>query len=144
MNHEYQSGWTLIELIGTLSMITILIALLFPSLIPVGHHLEQQMYSSLIVDELLYAQIQALSSQENIRVMIQNDHLTIAREEFQLRQLQFPAHLHLKTNFPQQQLTYQEQGHTKGGTIYLYRGSNCIAEIRIQVASGTPKVISND
>lgn len=137
-----EEGWTMIELILTLSLLGLLITLALPTFTRFGEFLEKEMFLKLLSTDLQYAQMQAMSREEEIVVWFdtkagwvitqQNGHL--------LRKIKIPYHFKMETNFRQDQIIFRQSGQIVGGTIQLKSGNRLIGKIMVQVASGIPRV----
>lgn len=143
MNIRSEGGWTLVELVCTLSLMGLITSMAYPQLISFAKQMEEELFVKLLVDELYYARTQAIGYEQDITVQWQSRQMIVRSGTQELRQLQIPAHLRLLTNFPNNAIRYHSSGQAKGGTIQLLRDKELVAKIVLQVASGIPKVIEH-
>lgn len=132
----------MIELVLTLTLLGLLIALALPTFTSLGEYVEKEMFLKLLASDLTYAQTQAVSYEEEIIVLFDTKAgWVITKKQGQLlRKIKIPYHFRLETNFAQNQIIFRDSGQSIGGTIRLMSGERLIGKILVQVASGVPRV----
>jgi Tfp pilus assembly protein FimT len=137
-----EEGWSMVELILTLTLFGLLIALALPTFTRFGEYVEKEMFLKLLASDLAYAQTQAISTEADIIVSFDTKAgwVLVSRDRIMLRRLKIPYHFRLQTNFARDQLIFRHTGQSVGGTIQLKSGERMIGKIAIQVASGVPRV----
>lgn len=132
----------MIELILTLALLGLLVALAIPTFTELGTFIEKQMFLQLLAADLSYAQTQATSEEAEVRVWFdtQTGHVITTKNDQLLRQINIPRRFHIRTNFAGNQLIFRTTGQSIGGTIWLQQGTEVVGKLVIQVASGVPRL----
>jgi Tfp pilus assembly protein FimT len=138
-----EEGWTLIELIGTLSILGLLVTLAFPQWVTISQQIEEEMFLQLFALEIYDARMQAIAYQQEVAVEWQKRRVVVRTAEQVLRSLEIPDHLQIESNYAQDRLLYRRSGQAVGGTIWLKRNQETIGKLIVQVASGVPRVVMN-
>lgn len=136
-----EEGWTIIELIGTLSILGLLVGLAFPQWVTLSQKIEEEMFLQLFALEIYDARMQAIAYQQEVAVEWQKNRVVVRTDKHILRSMEIPPHLQLESNFTQNRLLYRQSGQAVGGTIWLKRNQRTIGRLVVQVASGLPRVV---
>lgn len=138
-----EEGWTFIELIGTLSILGLIVGLAFPQWMTISQKIEEEMFLQLFALEIYDARMQAIAYQQEVAVEWHQHRVVVRTAEQILRSLEIPDHLQLESNFAQDRLLYRRSGQAVGGTIWLKHNQETIGSLIVQVASGIPRVVVN-
>lgn len=138
-----EEGWTLIELIGTLSILGLLVGLAFPQWVTLSQQIEKEMFLQLFALEIYHARMQAVAYQQEVAVEWERQRVVVRTDGQILRSFEIPDHLQIESNFAQDRLLYRRSGQAVGGTIWLKRNGETIGSLVVQVASGIPRVVMN-
>lgn len=142
MMRKGEEGWSMIELILTLTLFGLLVSLALPTFTRFGEYIEKEMFLKLLASDLEYAKMQAISYEEEIIVYFDTQYgwVKTKKNDQILRKIKIPYHFKITTNFAQDQIIFRHTGQSLGGTIQLKSGQRLIGRILVQVASGLPKV----
>ncbi|MBA4493270.1 GspH/FimT family pseudopilin [Paenactinomyces guangxiensis] len=137
-----EAGWTLVELILILSLLGLLAMLSLPAFSRIGERAEREMFLHSIASDLQLAQVEAVSRRQEVIVHLdsKNHLITVKQGNNLLRKTTIPPRYQLKSNYPANRIVFRETGQVKGGTLQLYLGGQLTGTIKMQVASGRPKV----
>ncbi|SFJ07216.1 GspH/FimT family pseudopilin [Thermoflavimicrobium dichotomicum] len=138
--NQMEAGWTVVELLLTLIILSCLLLLAVPAVSEMGKRVEQALLLDLLSSDIQLAQMEALSRQKEVKIEFSPDMLQIVQEKRYLHRTKLPANYRIQTNFPNQSLYFRETGQAVGGTIRLLQGEIMVGKIIVQVASGRPKV----
>ncbi len=134
-----EGGWSLIELVFLLFIISTFLLIAIPNMLAFGERGERNLLLHMLSSELQLAQMEAISQERAILVRFRKNKLQVEADQLR-RETVLPDRYQLKTNYPQSTVVFHQTGQVRGGTVQLYRHDRLMGEIRIQVASGRPKV----
>lgn len=138
-----EDGWTMVELIFTLSLLGLLATLSLPAFSQLGERVEREMFLHFLAIDLQYAQMEAMSREEEVIVHIASNSrwIIITQADKHVRKTEIPQRYQLKHNYPDGKIIFRRTGQVRGGTIKLLTGNRVCGLIKIQVASGRPRVV---
>lgn len=95
-----ENGLTLIELLFTLTVITFIISLSVPNLIPIFEKQEENKFITLLKQDVLLLQNYSFRNDNYHRIIFRKDHYQIvfARSEFESIIRHYPSHILLQGN----------------------------------------------
>lgn len=135
-----EDGWTITELMFTLTIFGFILTLAVPTLSSVGERIEKELFLHFLATDIELAQMEAISRQEEVKVAFCSQAVEITQTHHILRRVVIPKKYTLKTNYRGQQVLFRRTGQVQGGTIWLCKGNRTVGQIKIQVASGRAKV----
>jgi Tfp pilus assembly protein FimT len=135
-----EGGWSLIELIFLLFIISTFLLIAIPHVLALGERGERDLLLHMISSELQLVQMEAVSQEKAIAVRFRKNKLQVIEAGQLRRETELPSRYWLKTNYPQSTIVFRQTGQVRGGTVQLYLNERLVGQIRIQVASGRPKV----
>lgn len=140
---DEEAGWTLVELIITLSVLGMIVTLSYPAFAQVGERMERELFLDFLASDLQFARTEAMSREEEVKVTFNNsEHQIIVKQKNTLlRVMKIPNRYWIDTNYPNHEITFRKSGQVRGGTIQLCLNGQAVGEIRVQVASGIPEVV---
>jgi Tfp pilus assembly protein FimT len=139
-----EAGWTMVESIVTLFLLSLMAMLCVPAFAQIGERAEREVFLDLVASQLELAQTEAISREKEVQVQIQSTEQKIGiRQGNQLlREIVVPKRYHLTTDdYKENQIIFRQTGQVNGGTLELHLGKRLVGKIVIQVASGRPKVV---
>lgn len=139
-----EAGFTLVELLCTLSILGLIITLAVPNL---SNLITNKTYHQLryqIISQLEDAQLVAMASEVEVAVKFSNSEMTTWIDGKQKQQMEFPENIQISSNYQENKVLFRETGHVRGGTIFIKQNNREWMKVVIQVASGTTKVLIHD
>jgi prepilin-type N-terminal cleavage/methylation domain-containing protein len=141
MKRNSESGFTLVELLCTISILGLISSLALPNVSTLMANATDMQLKYQITSQLDEAQLIAMAKETEVFVRF-TDHgiITVINGKI-IQQSKLPNDITIVSNYHQNQVTYQETGQVRGGTIVLKRSRKDWMKVVIQVASGTTKVV---
>lgn len=139
-----EAGFTLVELLCTLSVLGLVITLAVPDL---SNLVTKKTYLQLryqIISQLEDAQLVAMAREVEVAVKFSNSEMTTWIDGKQKQQMELPENLQISSNYKENKVVFRETGHVRGGTIFIKKNNREWMKVVIQVASGTTKVLIHD
>lgn len=135
-----EEGWTITELMFTLTILGFLLTLAVPALSSIGERIEKELFLGFLESDLELAQMEALARQEEVVVKVDVNFVEIVQSNHVLRKMIIPKRYTLKSNYADQHILFRKTGQVKGGTLWLCKEDHPVGQIKIQVASGRPRI----
>lgn len=135
-----EAGWTITELMFTLTILGFLLTIAVPALSSIGEHIEKGLFLHFLSTDIELAQMEAISRQEEVAVLIKSQVVEVIQTNHVVRRVMIPKRYILKSNYNGGCILFRKTGQVQGGTVWLYKGEEQVGLIKIQVASGRPKV----
>lgn len=139
-----EAGFTLVELLCTLSILGLVISLAVPNLSNLRTKATYFQLRYQIISQLEDAQLVAMASEMEVAVKFSNSGMTTWIGGKQKQEMKFPKNLQISSNYQESKVLFRENGHVRGGTIFIKRNNREWMKVVIQVASGTTKVLIHD
>lgn len=136
-----ESGFTLVELLCTLSILGLIISLSVPNLSNLITNMTYLQLRYQIISQLEDAQLVAMANEMEVAVKFSNSGMTTWVEGQQKQKMEFPQNLQISSNYQGNEVIFRETGHVRGGTIFIKQNNREWMKVVIQVASGTTKVL---
>jgi prepilin-type N-terminal cleavage/methylation domain-containing protein len=138
---DREAGFTLVELLCTLSILGIIISLAIPNLFSLSINTTYVQLRYQIISHLEEAQLMALAREVEVSVRFSSNGMITWSDGKRLQQIEFPENLQISSNYPENEVLFRETGQVRGGTVYIKQNNKNWMKVVIQVASGTTKVI---
>ncbi len=137
-----EGGWTLVELVLTLTLLGLLAALAVPAFFQIGERLERKLTLDALASDLRLAQREAESRETvtELRIDPSGDGYRLVREGKTFRRASLRPRYRLSSNYPSGKILFRPSGQVRGGTLWLEREGKRVGRLVIQVASGRPRV----
>jgi prepilin-type N-terminal cleavage/methylation domain-containing protein len=141
VERHIEAGFTVVELLCTLSIFGLLLALALPPVqtLVVDATNTRVMYQ--LTSQLDEAQLVAIAYEKEVTVQFTNRVITTEIDGKVHTRTLLPDAIHVVSNYAQNKLIFRKTGQVRGGTIVLYRKNQIWVKVVIQVASGASKVV---
>jgi prepilin-type N-terminal cleavage/methylation domain-containing protein len=136
-----ERGFTLVELLCTISILGLLVSLAIPNLSSIISKATYTQIKYQISSQLEDAQLLAMSKEQSVVVQFTNQQIITTANHKNYQVTSLPEGIKIISNYKNHKVTFQESGHVRGGTIVLRRSKQVWIKVVIQVASGTTKVV---
>jgi prepilin-type N-terminal cleavage/methylation domain-containing protein len=136
-----EAGFTVVELLCTLSVVGLLLTLALPSMstLLAKANLSQVTYQ--LTAQLDEAQLLAMAYEQDVTVSFRDRVIITELAGKEHARTSLPEAIYYRTNYMQNKLTFRKTGQVRGGTIVLYRGKQVWLKVIVQVASGASRVV---
>lgn len=137
-----EGGWTLIELVLTLTLIGLLASLAIPAFSQIGERMDRKLILDCLASDIRLAQREAESreSATEIRIDPSGSGYRVLQNGKTIRHNSFRPRYRLKSNYPSGRILFRPSGQVRGGTLWLERNGKRVGRVVLQVASGRPRV----
>ncbi|MEW9034095.1 MAG: GspH/FimT family pseudopilin [Planifilum fimeticola] len=137
-----EGGWTLLELVLTVSLIGLLAALAAPAFHQIGERLERKLTLDTLASDIRLAQREAESREAvtELRIDPSGGGYRVVRGGKAIRRASVRPRYRLTSNYPSGRILFRPSGQVRGGTLWLERDGKRVGRVVIQVASGRPRV----
>jgi len=138
MKFKGLKGFTSVEMMLTLIILSLLTFLSLPALTTLGKKLEVDSFLLFLQTDLIFAQECARCREEDVIVCFDNflKEIKIFQGGNFLRKTALPKKYSLTSNYLNNRIIFHKTGQVKGGTINLWDGQELVGRLVIQVASG--------
>ncbi|WP_037463510.1 type II secretion system protein [Shimazuella kribbensis] len=136
-----ESGFTLVELVCTISILGLLASLAIPNLSTIITKATDNQMKYQISTQLEDAQFLAMSKEQSVVVHFTNQQIITYANQKNQHVTQLPEDIVITSNYKNNKVVFQKSGQVRGGTIVFKRNKQEWMKVVIQVASGTTKVV---
>ncbi|MCH5583916.1 prepilin-type N-terminal cleavage/methylation domain-containing protein [Shimazuella sp. AN120528] len=136
-----EAGYTLVELLCTLSIMGMLISLAVPNLSTVIAKATYLQLRYQIISQLEDAQLTAMAREIEVSVQFSNRTITTWVDGKTQYKTILPEDVKISSNYKENRVLFRKTGQVRGGTIHIKKNEKNWMDVVIQVASGTTKVI---
>lgn len=137
-----EGGWTLVELVLTLTLIGLLTSLAIPAFYQMGDRLERKLTLDSLASDIRLAQREAESRESvtELRIDPAGNGYRVMRGGKTIRRASVRPRYRLISNYPSNRILFRPSGQVRGGTLWLERNGERVGRVVLQVASGRPRV----
>lgn len=137
-----EGGWTLIELVLTLTLVGLLASLAIPAFHQIGERLERKLTLDSLASDIRLAQREAESRESvtELRIDPSGSGYRVMRGGKTIRRTSVRPRYRLTSNYPSGRILFRPSGQVRGGTLWLERNGKRVGRVVLQVASGRPRV----
>lgn len=137
-----EGGWTLIELVLTLTLLGLLATLAVPAFLQIGERLERKLTLDALASDIRLARREAESREvvTELRIDPSGRGYRVVQGGKAIRRASVRSRFRLTSNYPSGRILFRPSGQVRGGTLWLERDGKRVGRVVIQVASGRPRV----
>ena len=137
-----EGGWTLIELVLTLTLLGLLATLAVPAFLQIGERLERKLTLDALASDIRLVRREAESREvvTELRIDPSGRGYRVVQGGKAIRRASVRSRFRLTSNYPSGRILFRPSGQVRGGTLWLERDGKRVGRVVIQVASGRPRV----
>ncbi|MBD1371217.1 hypothetical protein IC620_02445 [Hazenella sp. IB182357] len=137
-----EHGFTVIEMTVTCMIIGLFFALAVPVWLETKVRLERDLFLHQMASTIQMAQVEARTREETVTMILSNVNQTVRVQQQNkvIHSITIPHAYQLRSNYPDQVLTFHKTGQIRGGTITFWREQLEVGKLVVGVAAGQVRI----